>query len=262
MAFMNGLKPKTRAGVRMFEPRNLKKMINAAKMVEDWAEQGDSSPTKFSGGGERIHRYSGERGGTRGYGVSQVGANLSKHKPNSFGTNTSSFTELGNKSLNQQNKVNTHRGSSYQKLSEAEIRERKAKGLCFKCDGRFHAGHQCRYKELHVLIVKEDGMEYEYEEDYESEKEEDSPEFSELAELSLNSVVGLSSPRTMKLRGSIRNEDVVVMIDSGASHNFISNQMVGKLGLTPAGTKSYGVIMGTGVAVKRGGVCRDIELMM
>lgn len=40
MAFMIGLKPRIRAGVRMFEPKTLKKMMEVAKMVEDWNENG------------------------------------------------------------------------------------------------------------------------------------------------------------------------------------------------------------------------------
>lgn len=75
----------------------------------------------------------------------------------------------------------------------------KAKGLCFKCDGRYHPGHQCLYKEFHVLIVKVDGSDNEYEEEDESDRKENSPDVSELGELSLNSAVWLSSPKTMKL---------------------------------------------------------------
>lgn len=263
MAFMNGLKPKTRAGVRMFEPRNLKKMVNAARMVEDWAKQNDSVSEKFSGEGERSSRYSGDRRMTRVSSESQIGAISSKHKIHpSNAAHTTTFNPWGSKSLNPQNKTTPNRSSPFRKLSEAEVREKKAKGLCFKCDGRYQPGHQCRYKELHMLIVKEDGTEYEIEEEIEDDSEESSPEMSELAELSLNSVVGLSSPRTMKLRGTIQNEDVVVMIDSGASHNFISNQLVKKLGLVMVETKGYGVIMGTGVAVKGAGVCQDIEIWM
>ena len=40
--------------------------------------------------------------------------------------------------------------------------------------------------------------------------------------VSLNSVVGINSPRTMKLRGKIGGEGVIVMVDPGATNNFIS----------------------------------------
>ncbi|KAL1213452.1 RNA-directed DNA polymerase-like protein [Cardamine amara subsp. amara] len=266
MAFMNGLKPKTRAGVKMFEPRNLKKMMSAAKMVEDWAEQDDSVIGKSSGGMDRVYRQSQERGMTRGSSGDQPGAFPSKSRNSSLDPpQTTSFRQIGNKTLNSQNRPNATNNSPYRRLSEAEIRDRKAKGLCFKCDGRFHAGHQCRYKELHVLVVDEEGAEY----DYVGEEEvhdggEQQPEETELAVavVSLNSVAGLSSPKTMKIKGTIQGEPVIMLIDSGASHNFISQQVVNKLGLKIDKTKGYGVIMGSGMAVRGEGICRQAKLEM
>lgn len=47
LAFMNGLKPKIRAGVKMLEPRTLEKMMSAAKKIEDWENPGEvTSVTK------------------------------------------------------------------------------------------------------------------------------------------------------------------------------------------------------------------------
>lgn len=44
--------------------------------------------------------------------------------------------------------------------------------------------------------------------------------------ISLNSVVGITSPKTMKLVGEILGQKVVVMIDPGATHNFVSVEVV------------------------------------
>lgn len=77
----------------------------------------------------------------------------------------------------------------------------------------------------------------------------------------MNSVVGISSPRTLKLKGTIQETAVMVMIDSGASHNFLSKEVVRRLGLSAEGTSGYIVIVGTGLAVKGEGICRDVELL-
>ena len=64
--------------------------------------------------------------------------------------------------------------------------------------------------------------------------------------ISLNSVVGITNPKTMKMLGRIGTEDLIMMIDSGATKNFISNKAVQKLGITFEECESYGVILGNG----------------
>lgn len=43
LVFMQGLKPKIRAGVKMLEARTLERMMHAAKRVEDWETEGESA---------------------------------------------------------------------------------------------------------------------------------------------------------------------------------------------------------------------------
>lgn len=69
---------------------------------------------------------------------------------------------------------------------------------------------------------------------------------SYVIELSLNFVVEISTPGTMKLRGSIADKEAVVLIDCGVTHNFINQRLVEGLSLLYADTTSCGVIMGSG----------------
>ena len=68
-----------------------------------------------------------------------------------------------------------------------------------------------------LITNEEDG---EMEEDCDIVEEEE--EKNTMAEVSLNSVIGLSNPKTMKLKGGIRRQEVTVLIDSRATNNFIS----------------------------------------
>lgn len=87
-----------------------------------------------------------------------------------------------------------------------------------------------------MLITQEDEDEQgELEGDCVDQKED---EDGVKTEVSLNSVIGLSSPKTMKLIGYIGGESVVVMINPGATHNFISTATVKKLGIPVASTKN------------------------
>lgn len=78
----------------------------------------------------------------------------------------------------------------------------------------------------------------------------------------MNSVVGLTAPQTMKLKGEIEQQPVVVLIDGGATHNFISVELVQLLGLSREETTGYGVIMGTGMAVQGAGICKRVKLQL
>ena len=81
-------------------------------------------------------------------------------------------------------------------------------------------------------------------------------------EISFNSVMGFTSPRTLKLLGYILGKEVVVMIDPGATHNFISREAVETLGVPLTPTKSFGVSLGTGESVRGTGLCKGVNLQL
>ncbi|KAF4382123.1 hypothetical protein G4B88_009413 [Cannabis sativa] len=65
-----------------------------------------------------------------------------------------------------------------------------------------------------------------------------------------------SSGRTTFSRGYIDNKDVVILIDPGATHNFISLDLVSLLKLPTTATDTYGVTMGNGESTKNEGICK------
>lgn len=71
-------------------------------------------------------------------------------------------------------------------------------------------------------------------------------EVSPVVELSLNSVAGLTAPGTFKIKGMVEDREIVVMIDCGATHNFIPLKLVEELNIPTTETTNYGVIMGFG----------------
>lgn len=92
-------------------------------------------------------------------------------------------------------------------------------------------GHKCRRSELSVLLTQED---YVGDEEFEAEEpvgnEELGHEKADHPEISLNYVVGITSPKTFKLRGDVNGKEVITMVDPGATHNFISSIVVEALG--------------------------------
>ncbi|PNX75761.1 retrotransposon-related protein [Trifolium pratense] len=66
--------------------------------------------------------------------------------------------------------------------------------------------------------------------------------------------------RTMKIGGKLENIDVVVLIDSGASHNFISPNLATALGLTVKPVTERRIKLGDGHKVVSKGVCEGVVL--
>lgn len=149
------------------------------------------------------------------------------------------------------------------RLNEKELQEKRANGLCFRCDGKWSIGHKCQRKELSVLLTQDEGLIEEesgttvVEADGEVVGEEDLH-----PEISLNSVVGLTSPKTFKVRGEVNGIPVIVMIDPGATHNFIALHAVERLKVECNPSRDFGVSLGTGDLVHIHGECKSVILQL
>ncbi|KAH6766901.1 hypothetical protein C2S52_017884, partial [Perilla frutescens var. hirtella] len=73
---------------------------------------------------------------------------------------------------------------------------------------------------------------------------------------------GFDSPQTMKLRGKINETTVVVMVDSGASHCFISARLAQQLGLPIDTSAQSEVRLGDGRRLPVAGVSRNLTIQL
>lgn len=145
------------------------------------------------------------------------------------------------------------------RLSKAEIAKKQELGLYFKCGSKFGLNHQCANKQLSVLILSEM-------EDNDDERErrirhntKEQTQNDKAMALSMNSIVDLTEGKTMKLIGSINGKQVMVLIDSGASHNFISSQVVSILKI-PILSKKFVVTIRDGYQVQRKETYKGMEI--
>ncbi|TYK28432.1 ty3-gypsy retrotransposon protein [Cucumis melo var. makuwa] len=106
----------------------------------------------------------------------------------------------------------------FRRWTDSELQARKDKGLCYRCDKPFSKGHHYKNKKLRLCVVVDDLDDAEMEEIV---NEGAMVEVSPVVELSLNSVVGLTMQGTFKIKGRVEDREIVVMIDCGATHNFI-----------------------------------------
>ncbi|GJZ74597.1 putative mitochondrial protein [Tanacetum coccineum] len=236
--FIKGLKSDLRASVRVMHPEGL----NHAMILAVTIEENKGFDIGARGGGSY------RSGGTT--------SNFSGYKNN---TTSSTRTLLSTASTGNKGGISTGRVSQFKRLTEAELADKRSKGLCFKCDQKFGPGHVCVSRSLQVLLVDEE-EEYE-EEDGEELKMATDHVHLDMVEVSLNSVMGFTPNRTMKLRGKIGDREVAVLIDCGATHNFISSKIVEELRLAVSDSGTFNVTLGNGETTRSKGICKGLVVV-
>lgn len=84
----------------------------------------------------------------------------------------------------------------------------------------------------------------------------------QLKTISLRSFLGISSPTTTKMIGLLKKQTMVMMLDSGATHNFISPRLVSKAKLRTEQRRELEILLGTGVSVQSSGVCENVQITL
>lgn len=79
-------------------------------------------------------------------------------------------------------------------------------------------------------------------------------------DLLLFSVGGISHPCTMKLLGRVLDTELIVMVDSDASHCFVSESLVHRLSLPVYHTKPFSVHLGDGRYLQFFGMCLSLTI--
>ncbi|WVZ15409.1 hypothetical protein V8G54_012975 [Vigna mungo] len=262
--FMNGLKEDIKAEVRLMGSGDLHVLMEVAQKVEERNRVlGRSMGFAGRGSGPGMTRSALPN---RWAGPSEtkewaVGPNFSQggsiHQKQLGGKGENAHSKSPTFSREGSTSSSNRRGMGYKRLTEEEENEKRRRGLCFRCDERYSPGHVCRNKQLHVILLgQEEGVE---EDEAPSEKEE-GDEVN--LQLNVSSIAGMTSKNSLKLWGTIKGNKVIVMVDSGASHNFLSPRVVGELGIQIEETRGYFVEVGNGQRLGSQGVCRNVELQL
>jgi hypothetical protein len=154
-----------------------------------------------------------------------------------------------------------------QKLTRAEIVERQLKGLCYNCDEKYFPGHKCKEQNLFMAISK-DILEEDVETPLVSESLEstditpplDHPEVEPV--ISLNALTGFSAPQTLKLIGYIKHRKVIILVDSGSTHNFIHHRIAQETHFYIHVVNNFQIMIANGGSMKCGGCCENVHLQI
>lgn len=236
--FLSGLKDEIRLPVRTLHPQNLNSAFGLA-MIQEY--------------------ICSARGGSKG------GSYQASYVPFPVGGNGFD-SNVGRKESSVLGRNNNFKASlPVQKVSPAEMKERRKKGLCYFCDEKWNPSHKCKKAKIFVM----EGMELFGGEDVQGcELVEDldevdmTPAQSEIPEISLHAIAGSLSPRTMRIHGKVLNCSVVILVDTGSTHNFLDPMIAKKVGLEVNAGKQIEVRVANGERMRSEGMVEQLQFHM
>jgi hypothetical protein len=154
-----------------------------------------------------------------------------------------------------------------QKLTRVEMAECQLKGLCYNCDDKYFPGHKCKEQNI-FMAISEDVSE----EDVESPLVSLSPETTDITPpsdppeveliISLNALTSFSAPQTLKLIGYIKHRKVIILVDSGSTHNFIHRCIAQETNCYIRAINNFQIMIANGGSMKFGGHCENVHLQI
>lgn len=106
---------------------------------------------------------------------------------------------------------------------------------------------------LHHISVEEEEIDGEIDAEVEGKEM--------MVSLNVSSVVGIGSPRRMKMVGELMSRKVVVLIDSGATHNFLSDKLVEELKILVKAAE-FTVVLKDDSKMKGVGNCEGVTILL
>jgi hypothetical protein len=80
--------------------------------------------------------------------------------------------------------------------------------------------------------------------------------------ISLNALTGFSTPQTLKLISYIKHRKVIILVDSGSTHNFIHFHSAQETHCYIHAVNNFQIIIANGGSMKCGGICENVHLQI
>jgi hypothetical protein len=80
--------------------------------------------------------------------------------------------------------------------------------------------------------------------------------------ISLNALTGFSAPQTLKLIGYIKHRKVIILVDSGSTHNFIHRRIAQETHCYIHAVNNFQIMIDNGDSMKCGGHCENVRLQI
>jgi hypothetical protein len=145
--------------------------------------------------------------------------------------------------------------------------ECQLKGLCYNCDEKYFPRQKCKGQNI-FMAISEDILE----EDVETPLVSESPKITDITPpsdppkvelvISFNALTGFSTPQIVKLIGYIKHWKVIILVDSGSTHNFIHRRIAQETHCYIHAINNFQIMIANGGSMKCGGRCENVCLQI
>jgi hypothetical protein len=143
-------------------------------------------------------------------------------------------------------------------LTPQQLEEIKEKVLCFNCDNKYSKGHKCGENKLFCIDCEEEEEQEPYQ--YENVEAISSEELTPT--ISCNALARISTPQTLNMEGYIKKKNVIVLIDSGSTHNFIHYKLAKALNFFVYPASKFQVMIADRGTINCSGKCNKINIIV
>ncbi|KAK9157659.1 hypothetical protein Scep_004233 [Stephania cephalantha] len=158
---------------------------------------------------------------------------------------------------------------SAKRLTPAEMAARREKGLCFNCEEKLSPGHRCKGKHLLYIVPNDDDGDECATLDSDAcfatsivEASSQPDPLPPVPAISFQAYSGQPVLLALRLEGFIKGNRVVVLVDSGSTHNFVQSRVATYLDLMVSPSESLTVTVGNGESLGCAGMCCGMPLKL
>ena len=140
--------------------------------------------------------------------------------------------------------------------------ERQLEVLCYNCDEKYFSGHKCKEQKLFMAIsedVPEEDVTIPLVE-YPSLPDATQEPVDPL--ISFHALTGFSAPQTLKLIGYIKHRKVIILVDSGSTHNFIHYRIAQETNCYIRAANNFQIMIANGGSMKCSRRCENVRFQI
>ncbi|KAM0057208.1 putative nucleotidyltransferase, Ribonuclease H [Helianthus debilis subsp. tardiflorus] len=156
----------------------------------------------------------------------------------------------------------------FRRLSPSEISQKRALGLCFRCDEKYTSDHKCRAAPQLLFFDDDPGPDQSTDSggsDTLDAALADSLQLDEVkshSAISYNALAGGCSASTLRFQGTVKGQAVQVLLDGGSTHCFVQTRIAKFLNLGIESIPPFTVLVGSGERLPCTGVAKQVELVI